>query len=265
MSIESRRSPALLLCLGVLLAGAVGCGPIATESVAADADAAAPPVAAQPPRTLWLAASHILIQYAGAPQAGTDVTRTREEARKLAGELAAEAVAGADFGELAREHSDGPTAPKGGNLGVFPASRMVPAFSEACALLGVGEVSEPVETKFGFHVIRRDREVELVSARHILVVHAESARKAPDVTRTKEEGLARAREALEKLRSGGDFAELAAEYSDGPTKVKGGDLGAFPKGRKVPAFDEAVFGLEVGAVSDIVETQLGYHIIMRYE
>ena len=271
MSVKFPLFPGLLLCLGVLLAVSVGCGPSATESVAAKAgeaaqkSAQAPATEAQPPRKLWLAASHILIQYAGAPQAGPGVTRTKEEARMLAGELATRAVAGEDFAELAREHSDGPSAPKGGSLGDFPGSRMLPAFTEACAMLAVGEISEPVETHFGYHVIRRDREVQLVSARHILVMHTESPRVPAGVTRTKEEGLARAREALEKSRSGGDFAELAAEYSDGPTKVKGGDLGSFPKGKMGPAFDEAVFALEPGAVSDIVETQFGYHIIMRYE
>ena len=185
MSIRFQRFPGVLLCLTVLLAVSVGCGPSATENVAAEADDAAQKPAqpaaaeAQPPPQVWLAASHILIQYAGAPQAGPGVTRTKEEARKLAGELAVRAVAGEDFGELARDHSDGPSAPKGGSLGVFPGSSMVPAFAAACAMLGLGEISDPVETRFGYHVIRRDREVELVSARQILVMHTESARATP--------------------------------------------------------------------------------------
>jgi len=272
MSIESRGSLGLFLCLGLLLAVLVGCGPSATESVATEgaegtaekpAQTAAPD--AQPPRQAWLAASHILIQYAGASRAAPEVTRTKEEALQIALELAAKASAGEDFGELARQHSDGPSGPQGGSLGVFRSGQMVPAFAEACAILEVGEVSDPVETKFGYHVIRRDREVELVSARHILVMHTESSRVPPTVTRTKEEALARAGEALEKARSGADFAELAAEYSDGPTKANGGDLGSFPKGRMAPAFEEAAFGLELGAISDLVTTPFGYHIITRYE
>ncbi len=275
MSIHRPRAPVLFLCLGVLLAVLAGCGPSATESVEAQgaaegagtAEQPAQTAAAQPqpPQQTWLAASHILIQYVGASGSAPDVTRTQEEALTLAGELAAKARAGEEIGELAKQHSDDPSAPKGGSLGVFPTSRMVPAFSAACAMLGIGEVSDPVETQFGYHVIRRDREVELVSARHMLVMHTKSARVPPGVTRTKDEAFARASEALKKARLGDDFAELAAEYSDGPTKVKGGDLGSFPQGAMVPAFDEVVFALKVGAISDIVETQFGFHIIMRYE
>ena len=243
------------LCL-LLLVAPVGCSGEPADS------------APQLPKQVWLAASHILIQYVGAASSAEGVTRTRDEASKLADRLAAEARGGADFAELARQHSDGPTGPGGGSLGDFPSSRMVPAFSLATALLAVGEVSDPVETKFGFHVIRRDREVEIVGARHILVMHSGSppSRKPDSVTRTPEEAQVRAAEALGKARSGRDFGELAAEYSDGPTRVKGGDLGTFPRGGRMgPAFDAAVFGLEVGAISDIVETQFGYHIILRYE
>lgn len=241
------------LCL-LLLAAPVGCSREPADS------------APQPPKQVWLAASHILIQYVGAASSAEGVTRTKDEALKLADRLAAEARSGADFAELARQHSDGPTGPGGGSLGDFPSTRMVPAFSLATALLAVGEVSDPVETKFGFHVIRRDREVEIVGARHILVMHSGSPRKPDSVTRTPEEAQVRAAETLGKARSGRDFGELAAEYSDGPTRVKGGDLGTFPRGGRMgPAFDAAVFGLEVGAISDIVETQFGYHIILRYE
>ena len=271
MSIKVCRFSGILLCLVVLLAGSIGCGSSTTEDAegAAEGDAQQPAQAAQgqaqPPRQVWLAASHILIQHTGASRAIPEVTRTKEEALALATELAAKAAGGADFAQLAQENSDGPTAPKGGNLGVFPATRMVPAFAQAAALLAVGEISDPVETPFGFHVIRRDREVELVGARHILVMHTESERVPPEITRTKEEALARSQEALEKSRSGADFAQLAAEYSDGPTKVKGGDLGLFPKGVMAGAFEDAAFALEAGAISDVVETPLGFHIIMRYE
>ena len=275
MWIQDHRFPRLFLCLGVLLAVLVGCGPSTQEGVAVEgaaeeggaADKPAPTAAAepQPPQVAWLAASHILIHHAGSSGSASEVTRTKEEALTFAGELAARARAGEDFGELAKQYSNGPSAPRGGSLGVFPSGRMVPAFSAACAMLEVGEVSDPVETQFGYHVIRRDREVEVLSARHILVMHSESTRVPPSVTRSKDEALARAREALEKARSDADFAELAGEYSDGPTNVSGGDLGVFPKGRMVPEFDDAAFALEVGAISDIVETQFGYHIILRYE
>ncbi len=71
----------------------------------------------------------------------------------------------------------------------------------------------------------------------------------------------RAENVLQMLQNGGDFAALAAEYSEGPTKVAGGDLGFFAKGMMVPAFDEVVFSMQVGELSGIVETEFGYHLI----
>ncbi len=81
-------------------------------------------------------ASHILVE-------------TQEEAQALVDQL----EEGADFAELAQEHSTGPSGPNGGQLGWFGAGMMVPAFEQAVFTLGVGEVSEPVETRFGWHVI----------------------------------------------------------------------------------------------------------------
>jgi len=71
-----------------------------------------------------------------------------------------------------------------------------------------------------------------------------------------------AKEVLEKLNNGADFAEMAKEYSTGPSAEDGGDLGFFEKGDMVKEFEEAAFGLEVGETSDIVKTQYGYHIIL---
>ncbi|TBX20494.1 peptidylprolyl isomerase [Nioella sediminis] len=81
-------------------------------------------------------ASHILVE-------------TQEEALALVEEL----EGGADFAELAREHSTGPSGPNGGQLGWFTAGMMVPSFEEAVFALEVGEVSPPVETRFGWHVV----------------------------------------------------------------------------------------------------------------
>ncbi len=67
---------------------------------------------------------------------------------------------------------------------------------------------------------------------------------------------------LQRLKKGEDFAKLAAEVSDDTgTKAKGGDLDFFPKGTMIPAFDEAAFSLKPGELSNLVETEYGYHII----
>ncbi len=70
-----------------------------------------------------------------------------------------------------------------------------------------------------------------------------------------------ATEVLERARAGEDFAELAKQYSDGPSGPNGGDLGTFSKGRMVAEFEEAAFALEPGEISDLVETRFGIHII----
>ena len=93
-------------------------------------------------------------------------------------------------------------------------------------------------------------------ARHILIKTTEDD--SADVLSEKRN---RAEQVLELARSGEDFAELAKQYSEGPTGPRGGDLGAFARGRMVKPFDDAVFSLNEGQISDIVQTQFGFHII----
>jgi PPIC-type PPIASE domain len=105
-----------------------------------------------------LAASHILIFYQGTKRAPKSITRSKAAARLLANRIAALARApGASFASLAKRWSEGPSAPRGGRLGRFLPKRMVPPFSRAVARLCIGTVSGPVETAFGFHVIRRNK------------------------------------------------------------------------------------------------------------
>lgn len=104
-----------------------------------------------------ISASHILISYRGAMRAAPYIARTKAEAQALAEELAKEAKGGADFAKLSEKHSDDPgSASAGGSLGVFTREQMVREFSDAAFQLEVGQVSDAVESPFGFHVIRRD-------------------------------------------------------------------------------------------------------------
>ena len=217
-------------------------------------------------RTPVFSAAHILISYKGSARAKPDVTRTKEEAEKLATELTEKAKAdGADFAALAKEHSNGPSGPDGGDLGTFPSGQMVPAFEEALNTLEVGGVVGPVQTQFGFHVIKRTPIVYL-RASHILVVFKDSPAALPDTTRTKDEAKAIAEKLYtDAIAEGADFAELAKNHSDGPTKVDGGDLGRFQYKDMVPAFAEVAFALKVGEISKPVETQFGFHVIKRTE
>lgn len=211
-----------------------------------------------------LSASHILLMHAESKRKPPSVTRTKEEAKTLADELYKKLVDGADFAELAKEYSDCPSGKmKGGDLGIFPAGRMAPEFSEGVKSVEVGQITEPVESAFGYHIIKRQEVVE-VHARHILVMHAESSRKPPSITRTKKEARALIEDVEAKIKAGGDFAELAKEYSDCPSgKLRGGDLGSFGKGKMAPPFEEAAFALKDNEISGIVETDFGFHIIQR--
>ncbi|HXS18941.1 MAG TPA: peptidylprolyl isomerase [Polyangiaceae bacterium] len=104
-----------------------------------------------------IAASHILISYQGAMRAAPYVQRSKEEASSLAQELRSRALKGEDFAGLAGEFSDDRgSAAQGGSLGKFRREQMVPEFSNAAFSLEVGDVSEVVESPFGFHVIKRD-------------------------------------------------------------------------------------------------------------
>jgi hypothetical protein len=100
-----------------------------------------------------------------------------------------------------------------------------------------------------------------IRASHILISHSGAPRTG--ATRSEAEAKALAEDLAARLESGESFDEIAKAYSDCPSSQKSGDLGFFPEGQMVKPFEEAAFGLEVGDVSGIVETQFGYHIIMR--
>jgi peptidyl-prolyl cis-trans isomerase C len=100
------------------------------------------------------------------------------------------------------------------------------------------------------------KQAEQVKASHILI------QVAPDASDEKKtEAKKKITVVQEKLKKGEDFAVVAKESSEGPSKSRGGDLGFFQRGQMDKSFEEAAFALEPGKVSEVVETRFGYHII----
>ena len=107
-------------------------------------------------------ASHILIVYEGALRANPDIKRTKEEAEEKANELLAEALKPETvFSQLARDNSDGPSAPQGGDLGFFQRGVMTPKFNDFAFGNEVGHIGL-VETEFGYHIVRVDDKRDMV-------------------------------------------------------------------------------------------------------
>ena len=100
-----------------------------------------------------------------------------------------------------------------------------------------------------------------IGASHILLMYDGSLRST--ATRSQEEAQQKIVDLKADSDAGSDFAELARQNSDCPASAQGGDLGSFGRGMMVPEFEESAFGLEVGATSDIVTTDFGYHLIKR--
>ncbi len=97
-------------------------------------------------------------------------------------------------------------------------------------------------------------------ARHILLSAGEQ-----DSAERHQQQAEKAAEIRKIALTGKDFSELAKEYSEGPSKDTGGDLGFFSAGQMVPTFDQAVFAMQPGDISEVVKTQFGYHIIKLEE
>ena len=100
-----------------------------------------------------------------------------------------------------------------------------------------------------------------IATSHILLMYDGSLRST--ATRSQEEAQQKIVDLKADIDAGSDFAELARQNSDCPSSAQGGDLGSFGRGMMVPEFEESAFGLEVGATSDIVTTDFGYHLIKR--
>jgi hypothetical protein len=168
-------APRLALGVGLVLAACGGQGevgaqassarPLAATATATSTEAATPTpppsatvtattTATEAPKRIG--ARHVLIQWMGADKAAPSVVRTKDQALEVAKEVLRRARSGEDLGRLAVEFSDEPGAGnRGGSLGRFGRGAMVGPFEEAAFRLKIGEISDIVESSFGYHVIQR--------------------------------------------------------------------------------------------------------------
>jgi parvulin-like peptidyl-prolyl isomerase len=98
-------------------------------------------------------ASHILLMYAGSMR--STATRSQAEAQTQIQKIKSELDAGAQFADLARQHSDCPSSARDGDLGTFGRGQMIGPFEDTAFGLSVGDTSDVVETPFGYHIIKR--------------------------------------------------------------------------------------------------------------
>jgi len=222
-------------------------------------------VAAMPKGPIEFSGSHILIPYKGAMRAPADITRTKEEALKLATDLAAKVAKDPTKLEIyAKKHSSCPTGATGGDLGTWVKGQMVPEFDVAIEGLKVGQATDkPIETAFGYHVIRRNKGMEKieVAAQQIMIQYKGSMAAEKRITRSKDDAKKIAEQvAKEAQASPAQFKEIAKKFNDIPTAK----LPIWTTGGRMPKeFDQAVLSLKIDQISDPVESPFGFHIFQR--
>jgi len=162
---------------------------------------------------------------------------------------------GADFAELAIEYSEGSSAPNGGNLGFFGKGMMLKSFEDAAFALMPGEISEVIETQFGYHIIKvLEKKGNEVNASHILK-KVEATEEDVQVNVQLMENI------IQKLADGEEFSELAKIYSeDEETALLGGVIGEFTKDTYPEMFKDHLLELEVGENTGLIREQENFYI-----
>ncbi|MGB1262802.1 MAG: peptidylprolyl isomerase SurA [Cognaticolwellia sp.] len=198
---------------------------------------------------------HILIEFPNNPKQA-DINAAKKRAEKVLELL----NKGNDFANIAMTSSGGAKALEGGDLGWKGINEMPTLFSELVDGKAKGSVFGPIRTGLGFSIVklvdvrgRETIEVEEVKASHILI--------KPSIILSEAKAEALLQGFVEQLNAGeADFAELAKEHSEGPTSVRGGDLGWSEPSKYDPAFADALASLDVDEVHKPFRSSFGWHI-----
>lgn len=190
--------------------------------------------------------------------------------KSRADDIARQLRTGADFAKTAGTYSDAPDALKGGAIGWRDPNGLPPLFANELKKLSKGQITTVIKSNNGFHILRLNdvrsaakasdtaAAVQQTHARHILL------KVTPTMTATEaKRKLAEMKERLDHKSA--TFEELARLNSNDGSAAKGGDLGWLQPGDTVPEFENVMNGLKIGEVSDVVETQYGYHLIQVTE
>lgn len=201
--------------------------------------------------------AHILISV---PESATaaEIAEAEEEANEVYSQL----EDGANFGQLAIRYSDSQTGLDGGNLGWREGSQLPTLFSDVVGDMQKGEFSTPIRSVSGFHLVKvldlrgvnQKSEIEQVKVRHILVT--------PNEIIDDETAKQRLEDAVERIREGENFGELAKLLSDDPGSANnGGEMDWAGPGSFVPEFEQVTNSLEPGVVSEPFRSRFGWHIV----
>ncbi|MDQ8022863.1 MAG: peptidylprolyl isomerase [Moraxellaceae bacterium] len=205
--------------------------------------------------------SHILLR---APEGARPEQWARLQQR--AGEIVRLIQQGDDFAKLAASFSEAPDGMQGGAFDWRPLERLPALFADVVVRMKPGQVSDPLRSATGLHFVKlvnvreaatRTEQIQQTRARHILLRSADGMNEA--------EARRRLNELRERVVNGGDFAELARNFSSDLTAAKGGDLGWLSPGDTVPDFERGMDALQPNEVSPPVQSPFGWHLIQVLE
>ncbi|MDA9014101.1 peptidylprolyl isomerase [Porticoccaceae bacterium] len=182
-------------------------------------------------------------------------------AQKKLDEIIVQISQGADFKQLAIANSDDQSALEGGDLGWRKQAQLPSLFTDALEGLEPGEISNPVRSGAGFHLLKlydqkggEEKLIEQHFSRHILLT--------PNEIRNEDDTVALLNEIRKKLQAGEEFISQAKEYSEDPgSALKGGELGWSTPGSFVPIFEQTMNSIALNDISEPFKSQFGWHIL----